>query len=103
MAIYVPMVSLDFWRKLTPEHQAMMTDVWGANIATYRTNMAASQARARDALQAHGIKISVPDADAIAAVRQRMMAEQDAVAKSSKISPEMVAAVMEEIATAADR
>src|SRR6266702_3914683 len=30
MAIYVPMISLDFWRKLTAEHQAMMTGLWGA-------------------------------------------------------------------------
>jgi C4-dicarboxylate-binding protein DctP len=103
MAIYVPMVSLDFWRKLTAENQAMMTGLWSANIQTYRANMAASQARARDVVQAHGIKISMPGADDVAAVRQRMVAEQDAVAKSSKISPEMVAAVMEEIATAADR
>ena len=97
MAIYVPIVSLDFWRKLTPDEQAMMTRLWSDNIAGYRANMAAAQARARDVVQAHGIRITVPSADEVEAMRQRMLAEQGQVAKSSKISAEMVAAVMAEV------
>jgi C4-dicarboxylate-binding protein DctP len=103
MAIYVPMVSIAFWRKLSLEDQGMMTDLWSANIQTYRANMAASQARSRDVVQAHGIKLLAPPADEIAALRLRMLAEQDAVAHGSKISPEMVAAVMEEVAAGYDR
>jgi C4-dicarboxylate-binding protein DctP len=94
---YIPMVSLDFWGKLAPEHQKMMTDLWSSDIRSYRANMAASQTRARETMQEHGIKIAVPSAEEIESVRKRMMAEQDAVAKSSKISPEMVAAVMAEV------
>jgi C4-dicarboxylate-binding protein DctP len=103
LAIYVPMVSLAFWRKISPEDRKMMSDLWSSNIEGYRANMAAAQARARDVVQAHGIKLTVPPADEIAAVREKMLAEQDAVAKSSKISAEMVAIVMEEIASATDR
>jgi len=80
-----------------------MSDLWGANIAGYRANMLAAQARARGLVQAHGIRITVPPADQIAAVREKMMAEQDEVARRSKISPEMVAAVMEEVISTADR
>src|SRR5215467_6827028 len=103
MAIYIPMVSGAFWRKLDPEDRRMMSDLWGANIAGYRANMLAAQARARGLVQAHGIRITVPPADQIAAVREKMMAEQDEVARRSKISPEMVAAVMEEVISTADR
>ena len=55
--------------------------------------MAAAQARARDNLQAHGIKIVVPSAEELAATRQDMMAKQEQAAKLSKISPEMLTAL----------
>jgi C4-dicarboxylate-binding protein DctP len=100
MAIYVPIVSLDVWRKLTPDEQAMMTDLWSSNIAGYRRNMLAAQGRAREVVQAHGIKLTVPSTDEVDAMRQRMLTEQDQVAKSSKISAEMVAAVMTEVGSA---
>src|SRR5215475_5114135 len=36
---YVPIVSLAFWRKLTPELQRTFTSIWYDNIATWRANM----------------------------------------------------------------
>ncbi len=62
--------------------------------------MAAAQSRARELAQAHGIRIVVPSAEELAATRQEMMAHQDHVAKLSRISPEMVAAVSAEVAAA---
>lgn len=94
---YVPMVSLIFWEKLSPELRTLFTDTWKQNIATYRANMAASQVRARDTMKAHGITIVVPTPDAVNAMRDRMMADQDQVAKQSKISNEMVSAVTREL------
>ena len=95
---YIPIVSLAFWRKLSPDLQQVFTDVWGENIANYRANMAAAQSRARELVQARGIKIVVPSAEEIGAKRLEMMADQERVAKLSRISSEMVSAVSAELA-----
>jgi len=95
---YIPVVSLAVWRKLSPDLQQVFTDVWGENIANYRANMAAAQSRARELVQARGIKIVVPSAEEIGAKRLEMMADQGRVAKLSKISSEMVSAVSAELA-----
>jgi TRAP-type C4-dicarboxylate transport system substrate-binding protein len=95
---YVPLVSLAFWHKLSPDLRQLFTDLWRENIATYRANMAAAQSRARELLQAHGISIVVPSAAEVAAIRLEMTAKQEQVAKLSKISPEMLSAVSAGIA-----
>src|SRR5262252_5636457 len=95
---YIPVVSLAVWRKLPPDLQQVFTDVWGESIANYRANMAAAQSRARELVQARGIKIVVPSAEEIRAKRLEMMADQERVAKLSKISSEMVSAVSAELA-----
>jgi TRAP-type transport system periplasmic protein len=90
---YIPVVSLALWEKLAPDLQRQFTDLWAANITTYRADMAAAQLRARDAAQAHGITIVTPSADDLAAKRKAMMEHQGRVAALSKISSEMVSAV----------
>jgi hypothetical protein len=62
--------------------------------------MAAAQSRAREKLQAHGIEIVLPSPEQLAAMRRQMMANQDQVAKLSKISSEMVSTVSAELAAA---
>ena len=44
-------------------------------------------------VEQHGIKIVTPPAEELAAKRQEMMAQQDHVAKLSRISSEMLIAV----------
>lgn len=95
---YIPLVSLAFWRKLSPDLQQLFTDVWREHVPSYRAKMAAAQSRARELVQARGIKIVVPSAAEIAAKRREMMAEQEHVAQLSKISPEMLAALSAELA-----
>ena len=95
---YIPIVSLDFWQKLSPELQRVFTDVWRQNIADYRAKMAVAQSRARDLVLSHGIKIVVPPVEELAAKRQEMLAHQDQLATLSRISPEMVAALTSELA-----
>jgi len=95
---YIPLVSRTFWQKLSPELQQVFTDQWRENVPAYRASMAAAQARAREQLQAHGIKIVVPSAEELAAARQEMMAKQEQAAKLSKISSEMLAALSAVIA-----
>jgi C4-dicarboxylate-binding protein DctP len=94
---YIPVVSLDFWRKLTPVLQQAFTDLWQENITHYRAQMAAAQSRARDLVQSHGVKIVVPSVDELAAKRQEMLAHQEHLAVLSRISPEMVAALTAEL------
>lgn len=97
---YIPIVSLAFWEKLSPDLQQVFTDLWRQNVAAYRADMAAAQSRARNLVQAHGIKIVVPPAEELAATRQEMTANQEQVAKLSKISADMVAAVSASLAAA---
>lgn len=95
---YIPIVSLAFWHKLSPELQQAFTDIWRENIADYRARMAAAQSRARDLVLSHGIKIAVPSAEELAAKRQEMLAQQEHLAMLSRITPEMVAALTSELA-----
>jgi C4-dicarboxylate-binding protein DctP len=91
-------MSLDFWQKLPAYLQQIFTEVWKENVAAYRANMAAAQARARDLMLTHGIRITVPAGDTLAAKREEMLAHQEQVALLSRISPAMVAAVTAELA-----
>lgn len=95
---YIPIVSLAFWQKLSPDLQQAFTDIWRENIADYRARMAAAQTRARDLVLSHGIKIVVPPAEQLAAKRQEMMAQQEHLAILSRITPEMVTALTGEVA-----
>jgi C4-dicarboxylate-binding protein DctP len=95
---YIPIVSLAFWQKLSPDLQQAFTDIWRQNIAEYRAKMAAAQSHARDLVMSHGIKIVVPPADELAAKRQEMLAQQEHLALLSRIAPEMVAALTVELA-----
>ncbi|HWL19056.1 MAG TPA: TRAP transporter substrate-binding protein DctP [Bradyrhizobium sp.] len=90
---YIPIVSLAFWTKLSPDLQQLLTGLWQENVSVYRANMADAQARARDTIQEHGIAIVVPAPEELDATRQKMIAEQDHIVKQSKISAEMLAAV----------
>jgi TRAP-type C4-dicarboxylate transport system substrate-binding protein len=94
---YIPIVSRAFWQKLSVDLQELLTDLWATKVPAYRADMAAAQSRARELIQAHGVDIVVPSADDLAIKRREMMAHQDQVAKLSKISPEMIAAVSAEI------
>src|SRR5712671_3950088 len=94
---YVPIVSLAFWQKLPSDLRQAFTDLWRENVPVYRAAMAAAQSRARELVQAHGIKIVVPSPGALAATRRGMMIHQEQAAKLSKISSEMVSAVLDEI------
>jgi TRAP-type C4-dicarboxylate transport system substrate-binding protein len=97
---YIPIVSLAFWKKLPVDLQELFTGLWRENIPAYRANMAAAQARAREVMQAHGITIVAPTEEDLAATRRQMVADQEQIAKLSKISAEMISAVSAELAGA---
>lgn len=91
---YIPMVSLAFWNKLSPDLQKKMAEIWEQNIGDYRKHMLGLQENARKVLIEHGVKIVDPPESELAELRNRMMAHQDEVAKELKVSPEMVKLVM---------
>ena len=86
---YVPLVGAAFWKGLSAEHQALLTDVWQANIGLYRSNMAAAQDAARQKLVQHGVAFTVPDMMQTDAVRDRMLAAQEGLVKQWRITPEI--------------
>ena len=98
---YMPMVSDIFWTKLTPDLQKAMTDIWAANIATYRSNAAASQARARKLMEENNITFSDPSPETLTAARKAMQADVASLAKSAKLSPEIVRLSEESVAGSA--
>ena len=89
------MMSKAFWDKLAPDLQKMMTDTVGAEHRrpTARTWPPPRPRRARR-WRSTASSSSIRRAEQIAAVRKRMMAEQDQMAKDIKLSPEMVKLVM---------
>jgi len=97
LGYYLPMVSGVFWKKLTPAQQTLLVEIWAKNIPAYRENMENAQKEARGTLIEHGVKFVVPTPEKIAAVRQKMMAEQDDVAKELKLTPELVKLATAEI------
>ncbi|MBV9973784.1 MAG: TRAP transporter substrate-binding protein DctP [Hyphomicrobiales bacterium] len=100
VAEYIPMVSLAFWEKLSPEQQKLMTDLWAQNVPTYRAKMAAAQAKARQTLEEHGVKFVDPTPQQTAAERQKMLVEQDELAKEIKVSPDLVKLVADDVGNA---
>jgi len=96
-AAYIPMVSNAFWGKLSPDLQKLMTNLWADNSQIYRANQSANQARARTTLESHGIKFTDLTPDQATEIRNRMLKEQDEVAKDLKVSPEMVRLMTQDV------
>ena len=67
-----------------------MRDVWGANIARYRTIAAKSQADAREAMKSHGVSFTDPSPEQVAADRKRMIATQADLIRATKLSADIV-------------
>ena len=99
IAEYIPVVNQAFWDKLGPELQNIMTETWVKSVPAYRENSVAAQRQGRKVLEEKGVKFVDPTAEEIAAVRARMMTEQDHVAKEIKISPQMLQELMATVGT----
>jgi C4-dicarboxylate-binding protein DctP len=95
MGQYIPMMNGAFWSKLAPDDQKMMTQLWADNIGAYRAAMAAAQLNARKTLEKNGVAFFDPSADELAATRKLMIADQAALIRDSKLSPEIVKLVTE--------
>jgi TRAP-type C4-dicarboxylate transport system substrate-binding protein len=98
MAAYIPLISEAFWTSLTPALKTLVTDLWAANIGSYRASLAAAQDRAEQELKDRGVKVASVSSDEIVEQRRRMMAEQDKAMREMKMSPAILACVTEAIA-----
>jgi TRAP-type transport system periplasmic protein len=98
MGDYIPMISEAFWAGLSPALRTLITDLWAANIGIYRTGLAAAQDKAEKELRARGVKLIAVAPDRLAEQRERMMSEQDKVAREMKISPDILARISEAVA-----
>jgi len=94
---YVPIVSLDFWGRLSADLQQIFTEVWRENIENYRASMAVAQSRARAIVQSRGIRLVAPSTEDVAAKREAMLAHQQHLASLSRISPQIVSALSAEL------
>jgi C4-dicarboxylate-binding protein DctP len=90
-AQYIPMVSEAFWKKLGPDLQKIVTDLWASRIDGWRKDMAASQAESLETMKKAGIKVIEPTAEVLEATRKKLMSTQDAVIKELKLDPALVA------------
>jgi TRAP-type C4-dicarboxylate transport system substrate-binding protein len=94
---YIPMISETFWAKLTPDLQKTMLSLWAANIATYRTNAGASQARARKTMEDAGVSFTDPSQEVLDKARKAMQADVGTLAKDAKLSADIVHASEEAV------
>jgi len=103
IGFYVPMMSDTFYKKLPPDLQALVVDLWKENIGAYRKQMEDAQIEARHTLEKNGVQFFSPPEDKLVQVRQKMMQNQDAVATELRISPAMQDLVKAEFKSEAAR
>ena len=97
---YVPLISEAFYASLPADLQKLVLDTWAAHIADYRVNMGRAQEAALATLKAHNVAVTeVSDAE-IAAVRAKMMPDQDKLVKELKLSPELTKLLGADLGTA---
>lgn len=97
MGEYIPLISEAFWKKLPPDLQKLVVELWRDNIGTYRKNMEDAQKEARQILVQHGVKFVDPSADQLGEVRKKMLPLQDNIASELRITPSLVTQIMSEI------
>jgi TRAP-type transport system periplasmic protein len=99
VGFYVPMISQSFFKKLPPDLQAMVIDLWRENIPAYRKSMEAAQSEARHTLEKNGIVFVSPNESALAEIRLKMLPTQDSIAKELRISPALLSQVQSDVKT----
>jgi len=94
-ARYVPLVAASFWQRLPEELQLLITDTWEEGVASARDTATSAQARARETLQSHDIRIVSPPATALRHWRRRLLAVQPSLVEELGIDPALVALARE--------
>lgn len=87
---YLPMISKAFWDRTTPEIREFITETWASTIDDIRKTAAQRQHEARMEAEKAGIKVVEASPEELKAVRQKLMAAQDAIIKATGIDPDFV-------------
>jgi C4-dicarboxylate-binding protein DctP len=95
--VYVPIITDRFLATLPDDLRNMVVALWADNIATYRQNMRGAQEKALTTLTEHGLTTVTPPPAEIAALRKRMMPDQDQLMKDLKMSPALAAMLHEDL------
>jgi C4-dicarboxylate-binding protein DctP len=87
---YVPMVSLVQWDKLTPEVQNIITSTWAETVGPARKLAEKRQADAQVEGAKNGVKTVEASPADLAAMRTKLLGQQDAIVKQLDMDPEFV-------------
>jgi C4-dicarboxylate-binding protein DctP len=97
---YVPMVGAQFWKRLSGQQQAAMTECWESVVDTERREAAEAQAKARGVLAEHGVAITEPEPAALEEARKRLMRSQGQIVGEMKIDRDLVDIAAQELRAA---
>jgi TRAP-type C4-dicarboxylate transport system substrate-binding protein len=90
---YVPMVSRVQWDKLTPAVRDIITNTWAETVGPARSFAKKRQADAQVEGAKNGIKTIEASAPDLAAMRAKLLSQQDAIVKQLSMDPDFVARV----------
>ena len=91
----IPVVSQKYWDSLTADEQALFTEVWNEGVVTQRAQSIAEDGEFRKILTGWGVTITDAPIEEASAIREQMMAQQQAVIDKYKLDPEVVAMAAE--------
>ncbi len=91
----IPIVSQDYWASLTPEEQALFTEVWNEIVSTQRVTSMSLDAEFREVLAGQGVTITDATIEAAAAIREQMMDQQQVVIDRYELDADLVALAAE--------
>lgn len=94
---YVPMISAQFWEKLSPEVQDAILETWNETIPQARSMAADAQSTARQTLIDNGIEITTASDEELAEARKTLMTLQDGLVQEMSIDPELVEMAQQEM------
>lgn len=77
---YIPLVSLDAWNRMPEDVRAAIRTSWAEVVEPARAEAARQQEAARAAMIAHGMRVDVPGDAAVRAWRERLLADEPALA-----------------------
>ncbi len=88
---YVPVMSKAAWDKLPEDLQTLIVDTWETKVDSVRELAAERQQSAREDGTANGIKRIDASEDDLAAMREKLLAGQDALIEELRIDADLVA------------
>jgi len=96
-AHFVPMVNRAFWDKIGPDLQKVLADTWKEQVPSQIRAFEQAQTRARATLAVNGVQLVAPDPKTKAAVRERLIKDQDQWVEALKIEPEFAKKALQRV------